>query len=101
MRRWIDELSFRARVVLTILIVAITITIAVISWDDIGNWKAAFEAAGTKILRWDRWRSAHARPRRAAADCIVPSDERHQVQTRVARDERAELPSPVASILGS
>jgi hypothetical protein len=51
MRRWIDELSFRARVVLTILIVAITITIAVISWDDIGNWKAAFEAAGTKILR--------------------------------------------------
>ena len=41
MRRWIDELSFRARVVLTILIVAITI----------GNWKAAFEAAGTKILR--------------------------------------------------
>ena len=49
MRRWIDELSFRARVVLTILIVAITI--AVISWDDIGNWKAAFEAAGTKILR--------------------------------------------------
>ena len=46
MRRWIDELSFRARVVLTILIVAITITIAVISWDDIGNWKAAFEAAG-------------------------------------------------------
>ena len=51
MRRWIDELSFRARVVLTILIVAITITIAVISWDDIGNWKATFEAAGMKILR--------------------------------------------------
>jgi hypothetical protein len=33
MRRWIDELSFRQRVVLTILVVAITV--AVIVWDVI------------------------------------------------------------------
>jgi hypothetical protein len=32
MRRWIDELSFRARVVLTILIVAIASVI--IAWDE-------------------------------------------------------------------
>jgi hypothetical protein len=33
MRDWIDELSFRQRVVLTILIIAITV--AVIVWDVI------------------------------------------------------------------
>jgi len=33
MRRWIDELSFRTRVVLTALIVAIMI--AVVAWDMI------------------------------------------------------------------
>ena len=33
MRRWIDELSFRTRVVLTALVVAITI--AVMAWDMI------------------------------------------------------------------
>jgi hypothetical protein len=33
MRRWIDELSFRARVVLMVLVVAIVI--AVVTWDMI------------------------------------------------------------------
>jgi hypothetical protein len=33
MRRWIDELSFRARVVLTVLVVATMI--AVVAWDMI------------------------------------------------------------------
>jgi hypothetical protein len=33
MRRWIDELSFRTRVVLTVLVVAIMI--AVMAWDMI------------------------------------------------------------------
>jgi hypothetical protein len=44
-----DELNFRRRVMLVILIVVGTI--AVISWDEIGNWRAAFEAASAKILR--------------------------------------------------
>jgi hypothetical protein len=35
MRRWIDELSFRTRVVLTALVVAITIT--VVAWDVFEN----------------------------------------------------------------
>jgi hypothetical protein len=33
MRRWIDELSFRVRVVLMVLVVAIVI--AVVAWDMI------------------------------------------------------------------
>jgi hypothetical protein len=35
MRRWIDELSFRTRVVLTVLV--LTIMIALIAWDMIEN----------------------------------------------------------------